>query len=34
VLGASVFVTSSTANPTVTVAALSLRSAEAIWGEL
>ena len=34
ILGASVFVTGSTANPTVTVAALSLRSAEAIWGEL
>jgi choline dehydrogenase-like flavoprotein len=34
VLGASVFVTGSTANPTVTVAALVLRSAEAIWNEL
>jgi len=34
VLGSSVFVTGSTANPTVTVAALSLRSAEAIWSEL
>jgi choline dehydrogenase-like flavoprotein len=34
VLGASVFVTGSTANPTVTVAALTLRSAEAISSEL
>lgn len=32
--GASVFVTGSMANPTVMLAALSLRSAEAIWSEL
>lgn len=34
VLGSSVFATSSTANPTITVAALALRTAEAIASDL